>query len=151
MNFIFSEAIAKVISRNVGKARDRCEGLPQFQISSVLIAIGIGLTCFSAWSANDTQSGVWQGKIGPHQIIACFNSNDSGHRSGSYYYLRHLRPIALSKVDETRRSWIESSQDASQRRWTINLITERTLEGQWQSDLLSKTTLPIHLTRVPLV
>lgn len=83
--------------------------------------------------------GVWNGMLGKHSIVACFNG-DGYTYSGSYYYVRHLAPIQLTK-EKSAHDWIEQGSTGT---WTLDMPADKRISGRWTSPD-KKTQLPIHL------
>ena len=67
----------------------------------------------TVFSATYPIEGVWQGKLGTLDIVACFNDE----RSGSYYYTHQKKPIQLSR-EEQGSLWSEEGKTGS---WKLDI------------------------------
>ena len=116
-------------------------------IRYVLLLISLLLTPSIAF-ATPTQiwAGVWQGKVGTLPVRVCLNGEvNAGF--GAYYYLRHLKPIALRQV-ESSKIWTEGDgglDDATAARWAFETISTNRLTATWRT---KGKSLPVNLTRV---
>lgn len=92
----------------------------------------------------DVFSGVWNGTLGDHEIIACFNGNNS---YGSYYYLSHRKPIRLEKM-EGAGVWQETLNNSKTGAWELKAIANKgepvRLTGIWKNPK-GGASLPISL------
>ncbi|BEV01653.1 hypothetical protein [Novosphingobium olei] len=82
--------------------------------------------------------GLWRGTLGTAPVQVCLERNGLDELQGSYFYLRHLRPIAL-RLDG------KLLQEDGGAIWTLRKGTGANLEGTWQR---AKRTLPIRLMPV---
>ena len=84
--------------------------------------------------------GVWKGKVGDKDIVACFNGD---YDVASYYYLKYKNPIQLnkSKMDMT---WEESEKTGT---WVLKKIEDGKVKGIWSNNSKDKE-LPIELTYI---
>ncbi|MFZ9395158.1 MAG: hypothetical protein ACO25F_03735 [Erythrobacter sp.] len=95
-------------------------------------------------------AGVYRGTIGKSRIIACLDGwGGDGAGRGSYYYLRHLKPITLSS-DAPPGLWLERApgaewNDTSGPQWTITNPREGELAGKWRH---GERSLPLRLERI---
>ena len=83
------------------------------------------LTINPAYAVTSTLNGVWRGKLGDMDIVACFN----GEQSGNYYYVRHKQAIRLSR-EEKSNVWMEEANTGS---WKLDLPAAKKLQGVWQA------------------
>ncbi|AMP00560.1 hypothetical protein CAter282_2713 [Collimonas arenae] len=74
-------------------------------------------------------AGVWQGKLGNADIVACFNQAGADSSSGSYYYVRHKTPIQLMQKTG-QSSWMESGGTGS---WSLGTPENGHLDGTWRA------------------
>ena len=74
-------------------------------------------------------SGVWQGKLGNADIVACFNQAGADSANGSYYYVRHKTPIQLTR-QAGQSSWTESGNTGS---WSLGAPAGGHVDGTWRS------------------
>lgn len=81
--------------------------------------------------------GVWEGTIGDHEVVACFDSSPPG---GSYYYQRFLTPIRLRRTAGDT-FWHEEGETG---RWTLEAPVNDTISGTWRS-IKGRTSLGINL------
>ncbi len=91
-------------------------------------------------------SGLYDGTIGKMPIRVCF---DAGSVTGTYYYLEHLKPIALRPdKDETPGLLVErlGYDDPTGGIWHMAISGQDALSGKWVS---AKRNLPIRLKRKP--
>jgi hypothetical protein len=73
---------------------------------------------------------VWQGKVGNAAVRVCLNSWEGEPGSGSYYYMSHLEPIALSQEEG---KWIERAPGAdAEAQWDFATLTATRAEGTWR-------------------
>jgi hypothetical protein len=88
--------------------------------------------------------GVWSGTLGTNEIVACFDTrSDDGKLNGSYYYVRSLDPIALTR-QAGKGAWAEGTNA----RWVLTLVEDNRLEGVWRrSD--DRKELSVRLSRLP--
>jgi hypothetical protein len=93
-----------------------------------------------SFAAGISGPGVYQGTLGKNKVTACFNENGGG----SYYYQRHLKPIALTKQDTHGLQWQEKDNTGN---WQLDEVTQEKLTGNWSSDR-SKNLLPLRLERL---
>lgn len=114
------------------------------------------LLCAPATAQADSGSsewaGVYRGTIGPYPVMACLDSagyNQAG--TGSYYYLKHLKPIPLL-AEVAPGAWREradgtpwDSKDGPI--WTVTKAGKAGLTGTWSH---KGKTLPIRMKSVPL-
>jgi hypothetical protein len=77
------------------------------------------------YAVSSPVNGVWRGKLGGMDIVACFN----GEQSGNYYYIRHKQPIRLSR-EEKSNIWMEEGKTGS---WKLDLPVAKKLRGDWQA------------------
>jgi hypothetical protein len=77
--------------------------------------------------------GVWAGQLGKNDIVACFNSDEHGSRSASYYYARYLKPIHL-EVNEDN----VLLEDGAAGRWHLAAPKDGRLSGTWQDEKTGK-------------
>ena len=90
--------------------------------------------------------GVWQGQLGTQPVRVCLTKRESWS-FGAYYYLKHLTPIPLRQI-ENSKSWVEGSsapKDSSKPRWDFETISESILTAAWKANGKS---VPIRLTRM---
>ena len=87
-----------------------------------------------ASAADSPLNGVWRGKLGTMDIVACFN----GDQSGNYYYTRRKKPIQLSR-EEHGSFWLEESKTGS---WKLEVPAADKLQGIWR-DPKNEKTIPI--------
>ncbi|MGQ7828488.1 hypothetical protein [Altererythrobacter sp. Z27] len=117
-----------------------------------VLALGLLALPLHAQTPAPDWRGVFKGTIGRHQVVACLDRDnfDSAGR-GTYYYLRHLKLIALSskvpsKVWRERNrgdSWNEETGPL----WSITKFDAVGLSGTWNN---KGKALPIRLARVVL-
>lgn len=96
--------------------------------------------------AKTLAAGLYEGTIGTLAIRVCF---DDGYTTGTYYYLEHLKPIALRPDDkDTPGVLVEKLGfgDDPVAAWHIAENTGETVRGQWRN---ASRSLPIALERVP--
>ncbi len=100
----------------------------------------------AAVQASPSPAGLWQGRIGKQDAVACFNADGSG----LYYYLKHDNDLVLNP--EGHNTWREESLGSARLtgRWTLNQISAETLEGDWTTSK-GKSATPIRLARLALV
>lgn len=89
----------------------------------------------NAAHAGDPLAGVWTGSVGTAKIVACFNNEEAGSTSGSYYYERHKKPIQLSRK-ETQVHWTEEGDSGH---WTLSPPLASTATGSWRHPETGKT------------
>lgn len=108
-----------------------------------LLAAFALFACLPAGAA--TPAGIWQGRIGSQDAVACFNPDGSG----LYYYLKHDNDLVLNP--EGHDSWREESLGSARLtgRWTLRQIGAETLEGEWTTSK-GKSATPIRLARLAL-
>lgn len=94
--------------------------------------------------------GVWEGTLGAQNIVACFNGDTAG--SGSYYYLRYLKPIQLQR-EKDGAGWFESrydskaSKDVKTGSWSLQTMDNGRLKGEWKNPEGSRS-LPLELAQI---
>ena len=89
----------------------------------------------SAFARSGWPEGVWRGTLGTAPIQVCLERNGLDELQGSYFYLKHLRPIALR---------IEGNvlHEEGGAVWTLRKGAGASLEGTWQQ---AKRALPFRL------
>lgn len=92
---------------------------------NLIITLLFLLATNPVFAASTPMNGVWRGKLGNMDILACFN----GEQSGNYYYLRHKQPIRLSR-EEKSNVWVEDGNTGS---WKLDPPIARKLQGVWQA------------------
>lgn len=110
-----------------------------FYASALLLMSSSAYAIQGSMTEDDAKqlAGVWQGTLGKTQVRACFNEYGD---SGSYYYIKYLKPISLKFEDDH----FQERDDTG--RWQITL-QDGQLEGLWYLAQGDKT-LPINLRRV---
>ena len=105
------------------------------------LALAVGVSV-AAMAGEAPVTGVWQGNVGGHKVMACFNDESSG----AYYYVGHDRPLTLAKGDA---GWSESPGWGGDEtgRLVFAPVQGDSLTGQW-SDPKGKRQLPVALARV---
>lgn len=119
-----------------------------------LAVIGLMLSALplQAKTPDPDWRGVFKGTIGRHQVVACLDRENYGNAGrGTYYYLRHLKLIALSST-AAPGAWRERARgqawdDESGPKWSITKADAAGLSGTWSD---KGKTLPIRLKRVEL-
>jgi hypothetical protein len=109
--------------------------------TSCLLVAGASEAAF-AESKPTPWSGVWEGRLGDNEIVACFVDSAGDTGGGAYYYRRHLEPIALN--DGGQAGWTEGDGKS---RWRLDLPEGDATQGMW-SDVASGKSLLIVLARV---
>ena len=117
----------------------------------LVLAAAVALSAGAAQAQTDAPpppwSGVWQGTVGDAKVEACFGVAGDPD-GGSYYYLRHLKPIALEAQKGARPTWTEGFDDnKTAPSWTLAASDANALTGSWSG---GGKTLPIKLSRVAL-
>jgi hypothetical protein len=109
------------------------------------IALAGALLVCGFCTAAEVQSlqGVWKGSLGGNAIVACFNGFDHG---ASYYYVKSLSPIALSRHGESEGRWHEDKNGGL---WALGNVSDdgRQVTGTWTGGK-SGQPLPIALQRI---
>lgn len=82
--------------------------------------------------------GVWRGTLGKAAVQVCLERNGLDELQGSYFYLKHLRPIALRIEDKVL-------QEEGGATWKLRKGAVPSLEGAWQK---AGRTLPLKLQPV---
>jgi hypothetical protein len=82
-----------------------------------------------AFADETALTGIWRGKLGSAEIVACFNSSDAGDATGSYYYVRHKTPIPL-KREQGKPTWQEAGGTGA---WTLPTPENGSLAGSWRN------------------
>jgi len=110
-------------------------------------AIAMQMMPAAAATWQPSLAGVWQGTLGGQPIRACFDQLSWGP-FGAYYYLSHLRAIALQPAEEQTRKFVEGfdERDATSPRWNIESVTPQQIAGQW---VHAGRSFELRLTRVP--
>lgn len=89
--------------------------------------------------------GVWQGTLGDQPVRACFTNREWGP-FGAYYYLSHLKLIALETPEKGSAAYREGSDaDAKGPEWIVDTVAGAELLGRWVG---GGRTLPIRLKRL---
>ena len=94
-------------------------------------------------AADPSLAGVWRGKLGNAEIVACFNKVDGGEASGSYYYARYKKPIQL-KTEAGQVGWKEGGDTGA---WALEPPAGDKLLGSWRNPKGGKPQA-LALTRV---
>jgi hypothetical protein len=84
---------------------------------------------FQAFADDAGLAGVWQGKLGNADIVACFNPPAAGIATGSYYYIRHKTPIALNQTQD-KLIWLEDKGTGT---WALGNPDKDRLIGSWRN------------------
>lgn len=121
------------------------------RLSGALLLIFCMIGYVHASSKSDVPSinGIWAGKIGGSQVVACFaNENYSGRASqfGAYFYLQHAKLIGLQTGDGNGDLWSEGDAKNPTGIWSVR-IKDNILTGTWSSSTQTKK-LPITLIRI---
>ncbi len=87
--------------------------------------------------------GVWHGTVGTKTIVACFNKGSPWTAYGSYYYMDHLKPIALH-AGEKDPYWHEEGDTGL---WELTTPVNGAVAGTWRNGKTGKS-LSIRLTLV---
>lgn len=86
--------------------------------------------------------GVWEGRIGELPVRACFDSWTGSAGRGSYYYLRHLEPIALREEPE-EGNWVERAPGSeAEAAWHFAELSSGVMRGTWRQ---GRRSLPFWL------
>lgn len=112
------------------------------------LALALAVALSTPAQADPLEPGVYEGTIGSLPIRACID--ESSMVAGSYYYLKHLRPIALRK-DEAKSPDVltefTSYEDRTGGEWHSLHQTGETITGKWRD---GRRALPIRLTSVTI-
>lgn len=111
-------------------------------LARTLVAISLLIPTFACAGPAPPQ-GVWSGSIGTKAIVACFNEGSRWTSYASYYYVDHLKPIALATRD-TDSFWHEQDNTGS---WELSAPANGMVLGTWSHPKTQKT-LPIKLAFV---
>lgn len=93
--------------------------------------------------ASSLEPGVYEGTIGSLPIRACFDN--SSYVAGAYYYLKHLKPIALRTGEATSPDALAEFigyYDRTGGEWRSMRQTGETVTGEWRD---GRRVLPIRL------
>ena len=104
-------------------------------VSMLLIRCAAGATAV-------VPQGVWQGTLGKKAIVACFNKGFPGSSYGSYYYLDHLEPIAITRDRDAY--WHERNDTGL---WELSVPVSGLISGVWRNPK-NRKNLPIKLALV---
>lgn len=112
------------------------------------LALVLALAVSTPAQADALEPGVYEGKIGPLPIRACLD--DGSFAAGTYYYLKHLRPIALRKGEATGQDTLAEFigyEDRTGGEWLSLRQTGEKITGQWSN---GRRLLPIRLKSVTI-
>ncbi|QIG54882.1 hypothetical protein G6N82_12610 [Altererythrobacter sp. BO-6] len=123
-------------------------------IARWLAAIGLTLSALplQAQAPDPDWRGVFKGTIGRHQVVACLDRENYGNAGrGTYYYMRHLKLIAL-KAGDPPGNWREQADardwdNQNAPIWSLTKVDAAGLSGTWSDQ---GKALPIRLERVEL-
>lgn len=107
---------------------------------AAMLALLVG--CVSAASAQTAQwpEGVWRGTIGTLPVQVCLERDGLDQLRGSYFYMKHLRPIALEHASDVRL------KEAGGAAWALTKGESGALNGTWRAH---KRTLALRLVPQP--
>lgn len=114
---------------------------------AALLVVTLGAASLSPAQAQAIEPGLYEGTIGTLPIRACFD--DSTQVAGTYYYLKHLKPIGLGKgEDGSPAALVETLgyEKPTGGKWTALRRAGTIITGQWRD---GKRRLPIRLKSVP--
>lgn len=110
----------------------------------LLLALCCLLPPLHALADDAALTGVWRGKLGNAEIVACFNPPAAGIATGSYYYVRHKTPIALNQ-EQNKLLWLEDKGTGT---WSLAQPGQDSLTGIWRN-AKGENPQALALSRVP--
>ena len=113
-----------------------------FGISLVLLAAALGAV---PAKAERPEKGLYEGTIGTLPIRACFD--ESSTIAGTYYYLKHLKPIGLGIEDDNAGVLLETTgyEEFTGGQWWSLRQKGEAVTGLWRD---GRRRLPIRLKQV---
>lgn len=102
-----------------------------------LLVLLLLLTPFTVSAGAASPQGVWSGTIGTKAVVACFNKGSPWTAYGSYHYIDHLKPIALTTRD-TDSYWHEQGNTGQ---WELAAPANGVIAGTWRNGKTGKALL----------
>lgn len=125
--------------------------MSRFLTRAVLAVCALG--AFSTGlAAKDAAPAVYTGTLGKQPIVLQLQTGDDGHLSGSYFYTKHHRDLALdgsTKDNNIELSEGDNDDDAGRPQIELKHNADGSLSGTWQSAKGKSLPISLQVAKAP--